>query len=51
VAIGGFESCWFIYFLQKTHKKFGNCDDKIDSLKMRCYFMWWCDAGGAAMIK
>jgi len=29
----------------------GNCDDKIDSLKMRCYYMKRCNAvsGGAAM--
>jgi hypothetical protein len=28
------------------------CDDKIDRFKMRCYFMWRCDAilGGAAML-
>ncbi len=40
-----------IFQAQFNHKS--NCDDKIRSFKMRCYFRKHCDAitGGVAMIK
>jgi hypothetical protein len=44
----------FVFYKKLIRYQLNNelcdCDDKIESLKMRWYFMWWCSDDKIVMI-